>query len=81
MINNDIDIYNYCKSFQNLSENFYNELLIIYEKLNIVNLDFKPLISQLNDILIKSADNEKLYFLYQNTESLCNMIIILMKIE
>ena len=80
MINNDIDIYNYCKSFQNLSENFYNELLIIYEKLNIANLDFKPLISQLNDILIKSADNEKLYFLYQNTESLCNMIIILMKI-
>ena len=80
MINNDVDVYNYCKSFHNLSENFYNELLIIYEKLNIANLDFKLLISQLNDILIKSGDNEKLYFLYQNTESLCNMIIILMKI-
>ena len=80
LINNDIELYNYCKSFQNLSENFYNELLIIYEKLNIANIDFKLLISQFNDILIKSADNEKLYFLYQNIESLSNMIIILMKI-
>ena len=79
LINGDEVIQNYRKNQKISSDDFYKKLNIINDKLKKGILDFK-ILDDLTDILRRSIDTEKYYFLYPNIESLYKMIILMMSI-
>ena len=80
IINNDNDINQHRKSTKISSDDFYIRLKIIFDNLNKGNFVFNNLFDDLNDVLRRSIDNEKFYFLYPDLESLNKMIILMMNI-
>lgn len=78
ILNDDKDINEHRKNSKISSDDFYIRLKKIYENLNKGNFDFNTLCDDLNDVLRRSVDNEKFYFLYPNLESLNKMIILMM---
>ena len=80
IINNDNDINQHRKSTKISSDDFYIRLKIIFDNLNKGNFAFNNLFDDLNDVLRRSIDNEKFYFLYPDLESLNQMIILMMVI-
>lgn len=79
LINGDEVIQNYRKNLKISSDDFYMKLNIINDKLKKGILDLK-ILDDLTDILRRSIDTEKYYFLYPNIESLYKMIILMMSI-
>lgn len=80
MINDDKEINNYRHANQISCDFFYMRLTKVYEQLNRGNLNLKALFDEINDVLRRSIDSEKYYFLYPNVEFLYKMIILLMNI-
>ena len=80
LINSDTEIQNYRKSLNISSDDFYLRLQKIYTNLNSKKFEFNATFEELNDILRRSIDTEKFYFLYPDIESLSKMVIIIMKI-
>ena len=80
MINDDKEINAYRHGNQISVDFFYIRLAKIYEHLNKGSSNLKVLFEEINDILRRSIDSEKYYFLYPNIESLYKMIVLLMNI-
>ena len=80
MINDDKELNNYRHVNQISCHFFYMRLTKIYEHLNRGSSNLKVLFEEINDILRRSIDSEKYYFLYPNVENLYKMIVILMNI-
>ena len=80
ILNNDNELINYRKTSKISSEDFYKRLMRIIQIFNSGRFDFNRVFNELNDILKRSIDNEKYYFLYPNLDSLYKMITLLMNI-
>ena len=80
MINDDKEINNHRHANQISCQFFYMRLAKVYEQLNRGSSNLKVLFEEINDILRRSIDSEKYYFLYPNVENLYKMIVILMNI-
>lgn len=81
IINNDVDINNYRKNAKISSDDFYIKLKEIYINLTKGNFEFNKKFEELNDVLRRSVDTEKFYFLYPNLDSLIKMINVLMNLR
>ena len=78
IINNDKELHTYRNNSKISCENFYVNLKNIYDDLSEGNFEFKNLFDELGNILRRSIDAEKFYFLYPDIESLNKMIILMM---
>ena len=80
IINDDIAINNYRKSSSISWEEFYIKLNKIYSLIKKGSFDYNNVLNELNNILRRSIDEEKFYFLYPNIESLIKMNILIINI-
>ena len=80
MINDDKELNNYRHANQISCHFFYMRLSKVYEQLNRGSSNLSVLFEEISDILRRSIDSEKYYFLYPNVENLYKMIVILMSI-
>ena len=80
IINNDDNINNYRKTCNISADDFYAKLKSIYSSFGKGNLDYNNILNELNNILKRSIDEEKFYYLYPNVELLIKMNILLMNI-
>ena len=80
MINPDQNIHEYRRNNKISADDFYKRVEIIYNLIENKSSNIAQLSGQLNDLLKRSIDSEKFYYLYPDEESLKKMTILFLKL-